>query len=231
MDRPNPPLDYSKKLLPVAIDEIASNEPTRIWVSLPIDDWDLSQGFEDISFARLAKAVDRVAHAIEAQFGRSLTFDTIAYIGVPDVRYQIVQVAAIKTGYRVLLPSPLNSTNIHISLMEQTDCVALLSAVGVPVDDILRCRSMKHAIIAELDDLLDADETVPAYPFHKTWEEGAFDPYLVLHSRQAFPPPMMHFDGANLISPISAEQLQTRSSWSISTCTMAMHGALFTCQT
>lgn len=184
MGRPNPPLGYCKKLLPVAIDEIASNEPTRMWVSLPIDDWDLSQGFEDISFARLAKAVDSVAHAIEAQFGRSSTFEAFAYIGVPDVRYQIVQVAAIKTGYKVLLPSPLNSTNIHISLMDQTDCVALLSAVGIPVDDILSCRpGMKHATIAELDDLLAPDQDVLAYPFNKTWEEGAFDPYLVLHSR------------------------------------------------
>lgn len=103
MGRPTPLPDYSKKLLPVAIDEIASKEPGRPWASLPHDDWDLSQGFEDVSFEALANAINKVAHAIEGTFGRSSTFETFAYLGVPDVRYYIVQMAAIKTGYKVLL--------------------------------------------------------------------------------------------------------------------------------
>lgn len=183
MEHPNPPRDYSKKILPVAIDEIARTQPERVWASLPMDDWDLSQGFEDISFARLAKAIDAVAHSIEKSFGRSSTFETFAYLGVPDARYQIVQAAAIKTGYKVLLPSPLNSTNIHVSLMEQTGCVALLSAAGVLVDKILKARPMKHAIIEDLDDLLSPDNKAAPYPFQKTWEEGKLDPFLILHSR------------------------------------------------
>ncbi|ROV93607.1 hypothetical protein VMCG_08113 [Cytospora schulzeri] len=183
MGRPTPPADYCKKLLPVAIDEIASKEPDRPWVSLPHDDWDLAQGFEDVSFAALANAINKVAYAIEAAFGRSSTFETFAYLGVPDVRYYIVQGAAIKTGYKVLLSSPLNSTNVQVSVMEKTDCVAILSALGVLVEDILGVRPVKHALIAELDDLLDLGERVPSYPFNKTWEDGKLDPYMIIHSR------------------------------------------------
>lgn len=183
MEQPNLPADYCKKLLPVAIDEIASEEPDRPWASLPHDDWDLAKGFEDISFAALANAINKAAHAIEAAFGRSSTFEAFAYLGVPDVRYHIVQMAAIKTGYKVLFSSPLNTTNIHVSVMKKTGCVAFLSAVGVLVDDILEVLPVKHALIAELDDLLDLGDRVPPYPFNKTWEEGKFDPYLIIHSR------------------------------------------------
>lgn len=183
MGRPTRPADYCKKLLPVAIDEIAEAEPDRPWASLPHDDWDLAQGFEDVSFASFANAINKVAHAIEASFGPSSNFETFAYLGVPDVRYYIVQVAAIKTGYKVLLSSPLNSSNVQVSVMEKTDCVAILSAVGVLVEDILRARPVKHAFIAELDDLLDLGERVPPYPFNKTWEDGKFDPYMIIHSR------------------------------------------------
>ncbi|KAK2602112.1 hypothetical protein N8I77_008672 [Diaporthe amygdali] len=182
MGRPNPPRDYCKKLLPVAIDEIASKEPHRPWASLPVDDWDLAQGFEEITFGALANAINKVAHTIEAAFGRSSNFEAFAYLGVPDVRYHLVQMAAIKTGYKVLLSSPLNSTNVHASLMEKTKCVALFSANGARVDDILRAHPVKHALIPELDDLLSLEDRAPPYHFHKTWEEGKLDPYMILHS-------------------------------------------------
>ncbi|KAK7706321.1 hypothetical protein SLS64_007661 [Diaporthe eres] len=182
MGRPNPPRDYCKKLLPVAIDEIASKEPQRPWVSLPVDDWDLAQGFEDVTFEALANAINKVAHVIEAAFGRSSTFETFAYLGVPDIRYHLVQMAAIKTGFKVLLSSPLNSTNVHASLMQKTQCVALLSANGALVNDILRAHPVKHALIPELDDLLSLQDRAAPYPFHKSWDEGKLDPYMVLHS-------------------------------------------------
>lgn len=41
---PPPHPDCGRRLLPVVIDEIAQNDPSRPWVYLPIDDWDLSLG-------------------------------------------------------------------------------------------------------------------------------------------------------------------------------------------
>lgn len=207
MGRPDPPRDYCKKLLPVAIDEIATKEPRRPWASLPVDDWDLTQGFEDVTFEALANAINKVAHAVEAAFGRSSTFETFAYLGVPDVRYHLVQMAAIKTGYKVLLSSPLNSTNVHASLMQKTQCVALLSANGALVDDILRAHPVKHALIPELDDLLSLEDRAAPYPFQKTWEDGRLDPYMVLHSRSApelnRPAALTDFDGVSAVRQVT----------------------------
>lgn len=81
-----------KRLLPTVIDEIARDEPNRIWASLPINDYDLSKGYEDISYATFANAINKLAWLIVSTVGRSSDFDTVAYLGVPDVRYHMIQV-------------------------------------------------------------------------------------------------------------------------------------------
>lgn len=66
--------------------------------------------------------------------------------------------------------------------MEKTRCVAIVSAIGVIVEDILKALPLKHTLIAELDDLLLLRERVSPYPFSKTWEDGKLDPYMIIHS-------------------------------------------------
>ncbi|KAK7744856.1 hypothetical protein SLS53_003089 [Cytospora paraplurivora] len=68
-----------KRLLPTIIDELAREDPDRPWASIPRDDYDLSQGFADISYAGLANAVNKLAWLIEGSIGRSDSFETIAY--------------------------------------------------------------------------------------------------------------------------------------------------------
>ncbi|CAJ2500899.1 Uu.00g037520.m01.CDS01 [Anthostomella pinea] len=175
-------INYGQRLLPVVIDELARDEPQRPWASLPLDDNDLTQGYEDISYAAFANAINKLSWLVEATIGRSTSFATIAYMGPSDVRYQMMQMAACKTGHKVLFSSHLNSLHIHVSLMEQTRCQALLTASGVDVDDILEGRPMLHALIPELDDLLCMDDIADHYPYTKTFAQAAQDPYLVLHS-------------------------------------------------
>ncbi|RYO94510.1 hypothetical protein DL764_007829 [Monosporascus ibericus] len=90
--------------------------------------------------------------------------------------------ASCKTGHKVLFSAQLNSFNIHLSLMKQTECKALFSAVGVRVDDILAERPMSHATVPDLDELLDSKDRAPPFPYTKTYEEAVQDPYLILHS-------------------------------------------------
>lgn len=66
----------------MVIDQRARDEPDSPWCSLPVDDYDLSKGFEDISISRLAKAVNQLAWFIEKAIGRSDIFETVAYLGV-----------------------------------------------------------------------------------------------------------------------------------------------------
>lgn len=65
------------------------------------DGADVSQGYQDIDFASFSRAINRFAWWIETKCGRGANFPTLAYLGIQDVRYHIVQMAAIKCGYKV----------------------------------------------------------------------------------------------------------------------------------
>jgi hypothetical protein len=95
-----PTPDYGRRLLPVLIDEIARDDPDRACFSLPRTDSDLSQGYEDVTYATFANAINQLAWLIERTFGRSDKFDAIAYLGTPDIRYHFMQIASAKTGYQ-----------------------------------------------------------------------------------------------------------------------------------
>ncbi|KAJ4385533.1 hypothetical protein N0V93_009962 [Gnomoniopsis smithogilvyi] len=180
------PANCGRRLLPVVIDQIARDDPERPWASLPVDDWNLSAGYEDISYRTLANAINKLAHFIVKHVGRSPPgrFETLAYLGVSDVRYHLLQMAVVKTGHQVLFSSQLNTREVHLDLMEQTHCRFLLTAAGVHVRDIIaeKGEEIVHIRIPELDDLLDDSTPASPFPYNKTYEEAAHDPILILHS-------------------------------------------------
>ncbi|KAI0146890.1 acetyl-CoA synthetase-like protein [Xylariaceae sp. FL1272] len=174
------PIPYGKRLLPVELDKIAREDGQRPWASIPIDDNDLSKGYEDINFAVLANAINKLAWVIDDALGKSTTFDSIAYLGAADIRYHMIQMAACKTGHKVLFSSHLNSLVVHLSLMDKVDCKALFYSADTTVDDILGARSMRGVVIPELDDLVYNKEQAKWYEYTKTFEEAALDPYVIL---------------------------------------------------
>ena len=95
------------RLIPHVVSHHAAHDPSKIWGSLPNSDSDVSQGYEDITFARLNYAISRACRwlieVIEPQ--RSTKFEPLAYIGPPDSRYIILAIAAIKTGFQVSGPT------------------------------------------------------------------------------------------------------------------------------
>lgn len=97
------PGQCGKRLLPVIIDQLAHEDPNRPWASIPRDDYDLSQGYADISYAALANAINKLAWMVEKSIGRSdSSFETIAYLGTPDVRYHMVGDLPSKTLFHLL---------------------------------------------------------------------------------------------------------------------------------
>lgn len=91
------------RLVPHVVSNQAAHSPEKIWGSLPKSDSDVSQGYEDITFARLNYAISRACkwlmEAVEPH--RKAKFEPLAYIGPPDSRYIILAIAAIKTGFQV----------------------------------------------------------------------------------------------------------------------------------
>ncbi|KAI0966741.1 hypothetical protein F4678DRAFT_448005 [Xylaria arbuscula] len=174
--------DSSGPLLPAVVDELARNHPHRSWASIPIDDNDLSRGYEDISYEALANAINKLAWVIDSAVGKSTTFETIAYLGASDLRYHIITMAVCKTGHKVLFSSHLNSLPMHVSLLEQLECRSLFYSQGTRIDNLLAAHPMKHIQVPSLDDLIDLSNRAEWYPYTKTYEDSALDPYVVLHT-------------------------------------------------
>lgn len=94
------PGECGKRLLPAIIDQLAHENPDRSWGSIPRNDYDLSQGYADISYAAFANAINKLAWMVEKYVGRSDHFETIAYLGASDVRYHMVSSVGARERYR-----------------------------------------------------------------------------------------------------------------------------------
>ena len=71
---------YGRRLIPTLVDELAASNPNHIYASIPRNQ-DFSDGFDDVTSRDLARAVDRSAYWIEHEVGKSVDFETVAYIG------------------------------------------------------------------------------------------------------------------------------------------------------
>jgi len=92
--------NYGRRLLPVELDRIAEESPSRVFASVPITS-NVNDGFRDVSFRDIANGVNGFAHFLENRYGRGNNFETLSYIGMPDLRYVIVVLGAMKCGYKV----------------------------------------------------------------------------------------------------------------------------------
>lgn len=98
---------YGRRLLPCLLDDEAKTNPHKVFATLARSN-DLSHGFHDVCFRQVANAVNHVAYMLQSIFGPELDrdFETLTYIGLPDLRYSIVFYAAVKCGYKVRSTSP-----------------------------------------------------------------------------------------------------------------------------
>ena len=93
--------------LPTLIDDIAARRPNRPFISLPINNDDISHGYRDFTFSDFARAVDRCAWWIVSKLGRCGEDEKkdgtgiLAYVGPQDVRYPVLMLGAAKAGYTV----------------------------------------------------------------------------------------------------------------------------------
>ena len=88
-------------LLPVLIDEIATNDPTALWIEYPADSTSYDSGYKQITYAQFANAINGTARRMENALGYGEDSETLAYIGPNDPFYGILVVAAVKAGYKV----------------------------------------------------------------------------------------------------------------------------------
>lgn len=100
-EMPDSPV-YGERLLPQVVDYHASKTPNRIYGSYAITH-DISQGFRNVTMKEMASAVNGLAWWIHDSIGTSKSFETLAYMGITDLRYPMMCLAAIKCGFKVCI--------------------------------------------------------------------------------------------------------------------------------
>lgn len=183
--------------LPSIVEQNAKADPEGLFARFP-QGASYKDGFQDVSKLQFATAVDHTASLIESQYGKGANFETLAYIGPNDLRYLIVLVAGIKTGYKVrrsshqanvadqnkvFLPSPRNSKEAHVSLFNKLECKKLLiTEPPMPcVPSVVSELGVKTFALPSLPELLKATNVNP-YPYDRSSEEARNDPIFVLHT-------------------------------------------------
>ncbi|KAI1307066.1 acetyl-CoA synthetase-like protein [Xylaria venustula] len=173
---------YGRRLMPCVLDQLSRTVPSKLFAAIPRTGA-LSDGFRDVSVSEVAQSVDFVAHWIEKRFGRGEGFETLAYVGIPDLRGVVVFYAAVKCGYKLLIPSPRNPPSTNLSLMHQTSCtklvhtteVAPLTKALVNLDPGLSTETLPAFV-----DMLGSSS--PRYAYEKDFDKAENEPILVLHS-------------------------------------------------
>ncbi len=95
------PLEPRKQLLNHMVDDIARATPSAVWVETPISATSYEPGFQKVTYAMLANAINGVAWWMQQSLGPAQNFETLAYFGPWDIRYVLLLLGAVKAGYKV----------------------------------------------------------------------------------------------------------------------------------
>jgi acyl-CoA synthetase (AMP-forming)/AMP-acid ligase II len=93
-------LKPSNKLLAAEVDSLAKSDPGRRFGLIPKSN-QIEDGFREITFLDLSRAVNATSWWVEKHIGRPNKGETIAYMGNNDVRYILFMLASHKLGYTV----------------------------------------------------------------------------------------------------------------------------------
>ncbi|KAI9644584.1 hypothetical protein NHQ30_006605 [Ciborinia camelliae] len=169
---PLPGIQHGERLSISILDERAQSDPQSPWVSMPIDDGDISKGYKDITYRQFANAVNHAAHWLVQHLPPSTEpFQSFAYVGPKDLRYPILAMAAGKVG-KVL----------HILNKQECNLYVRPESMGSILDHVVQRRGGLQIVAAPaLEDLLQ-DQPAEQFPYQKSWEEARDDPWLTFHT-------------------------------------------------
>ncbi|TVY16316.1 Non-canonical non-ribosomal peptide synthetase FUB8 [Lachnellula arida] len=170
------------QLLVNILDGMAYTRPQALYAEFPVSATTYADGFFKVNYADFANAVNGMAWWLETNLGRGENFETLAYIGPNDIRYNSLLFGAVKTGYKMFFTSPRNSIPAHRHLFNSLGCQTMLTSSPAPpvVNAIVGAHPLKVLEVPSVHDLLH--KKYPHYPYNKTFEEAKDDPLLALHT-------------------------------------------------
>ena len=84
------------------IDNRAKSDPEALYAEVPKSPTSFDEGYTKISYRTFADAINGAAWWLQETLGcRSSDFETLAYVGPNDLRYNVFILAAVKAGYKV----------------------------------------------------------------------------------------------------------------------------------
>jgi acyl-CoA synthetase (AMP-forming)/AMP-acid ligase II len=93
------------KLLNHILEDIARDDPSKVFAEIPLSLSTFADGFRKVTYHELLNAVNGIAAHLENAIGKGTSVDTLAYVGLQDLRYVILLLGAVKAGYNVRLGS------------------------------------------------------------------------------------------------------------------------------
>jgi acyl-CoA synthetase (AMP-forming)/AMP-acid ligase II len=102
--RPSPWPQVKGELLPHVLFKLAAEFPDMTYAMFPINSSNISLGYRNITFSKVANAVNAVAWWIKSNIGNPEKADgseTLVYMGPTDIRYAVLCLGAVVAGYKV----------------------------------------------------------------------------------------------------------------------------------
>jgi acyl-coenzyme A synthetase/AMP-(fatty) acid ligase len=165
------------------VDSFAEEDPTHV-LAMAAKTEDLSQGFTSITTSELSHGVNFTAHWLDSQTGITpQSTETIAFIGSQDFTYWVLELASIKVGHPLLLPSTKNALANTVSLLEVTNCKVLFFSLSMKEQAVALSKLVPSLNIVQVPTWQEmvSQDSMP-YPYTKTWEEAKNDVILVVHT-------------------------------------------------
>ncbi|RAK78914.1 NRPS-like enzyme [Aspergillus fijiensis CBS 313.89] len=171
-----------ERLWPAIVDHRARSSPSELVGLIPKGS-EVSDGYQELSFAGLARAVDACARWIEARIGRAKQPETIAYMATNDVRYLVFILASHKTGYQPLLPSTRLSDDAYKHILTVTKCQKFFYTPDKQrrVSEIQTAQPETQLFeVPSLSEFLESESS--PYPFEKSYQEAEDEVAIIIHS-------------------------------------------------
>ncbi|CZR62914.1 related to nonribosomal peptide synthetase MxcG (component of the myxochelin iron transport regulon) [Phialocephala subalpina] len=184
MDSSSQSEDFGHRALPNIVDERARSGYGRPVAIFP-KSRDISAGFQTISYAQLANAVNRVCWWIEeVMLDPKEKGGAFAYFGPNDLRYLIFVLATMKTGRKILIASLRNTIQAQLGLFERANCKVIVScqSLNQSLQPLFAASPQVRKLHApRLDDIL-AGDAVPHFAFHEPLESAENSKVITLHT-------------------------------------------------
>ncbi|EMD01008.1 hypothetical protein BAUCODRAFT_62089 [Baudoinia panamericana UAMH 10762] len=186
-DRPESPR-YGRRLLQHLIDDIVRVDPDRIFARTPLGR-SARDGYCSITVRQLATAIDRAAWWIKDNMPTTLDLEdrpVWAYIGPQDYRYEVLMLGAVKAGVLLFMPSPRNSKQAHLALLERYKCSTLMLPEGPVfrsmVSEVLQQRTMRLLDVPDLTYFFGDGRNMRPFPWSMSYEDGRTQPIAGLQT-------------------------------------------------